>query len=103
MSPSASIASRAVSRIAPPDDWQPLRTREDWKVRRGGLLVVHQRTPIGGEAPTKYHGRDCRHVQHRDFLDGPARGTDNSEWFRVPDAASARRGGAVACQQCGGA
>ena len=70
---------------------------------RGGVLVVHQRNPIGGEAPTKYHGRDCPYVQHRVFLDGPARGSDTSEWFRALDSRSARNGGAVPCQHCGGA
>jgi hypothetical protein len=74
-----------VARIDPPDDWQSLKTREDWKAHRGGLLVVHnQRNPLGGEAPTKYHGRNCPHVP------------------QVPDKLSARRGGAVACQHCGG-
>ena len=48
---------------------------------RGGVLVVHQRTPIAGEAPTKYHGRDCRHVAHRVFLDGAAQGKGNADWF----------------------
>lgn len=91
-----------MARVPPPSDWQALKTGEDWRAHRGGLLVVHQRTPIGGEAPTKYHGRDCRHVQHRVFLDGPARGLENSERFRVPDAESAKRGGAVACRHCGG-
>jgi hypothetical protein len=91
-----------VARINPPDDWLALRTREDWTAHRGGLIVVHQRNPVGGEAETKYHGRDCHWVQHRVFLDGPATGSDTSEWFRVPDARSARAGGAVACRHCGG-
>jgi hypothetical protein len=91
-----------MARIIPPADWQPLRTRQDWTAHRSGLLVVHQRTPIGGEAPTKHHSRECPHVQHRVFLDGPASGSENAEWFRVPDTASARRGGAVACRNCGG-
>jgi hypothetical protein len=92
-----------MARIDAPEDWQPLRTAEDWKAYRGGVLVVHQRNPIGGEAPTKYHARDCPHVQHRVFLDGPARGSDTSEWFRALDSRSARNGGAVPCQHCGGA
>jgi hypothetical protein len=92
-----------MARLDPPDDWQRLRTREDWTAHRGGVLVVDQPTPIGGEPPTKYHGRDCYFVRHRVFLDGPASGSENSEWFRAPDARSARRGGAVACEHCGGA
>jgi hypothetical protein len=91
-----------MARIEAPDDWQPLRTPEDWTAHRGGVLVVHQRAPIGDEAPTKYHGRDCYSVQHRVFRDGPARGSDTSEWFRAPEARSARGGGAVPCQHCGG-
>ena len=91
-----------MARIDPPADWDALRTRDDWIAHRGGLLVVHQRTPLGGEAPTKFHGRDCVHVRHGVFLSGPVSGTDNAEWFRAPDAASARRGGAVPCKQCGG-
>lgn len=82
--------------------WQPLKTREDWTANRGGLLVVHQLYPVGGEAASKFHGRDCRYVQHRVFLDGPATGSDNSEWFWVPDRESARRGRAVACLHSGG-
>lgn len=91
-----------MARINPPADWQPLRTREDWTANRGDVLVVHQRVPLGGERPTKYHGRNCRHVQHRVFLDGPATGRDNSEWFCAPDPASARACGAGACEHCGG-
>jgi hypothetical protein len=91
-----------MARVDAPDDWDPLRTREDWTSHRGGLLVVHQRTPIDGEAPTKFHSRECRHVQHRVFLDGPATGSDNPESFRTPDAASARRGCAVPCEHRGG-
>ncbi len=91
-----------MARVNPQSDWRPLKTREDWKAHRLGLLVVHQRTPIRGESPTKYHGRNCPHVQHRVFLDGPVQGLENSEWFWVPDAASARLGGAAACAHCGG-
>jgi hypothetical protein len=40
-----------------------------------------------------YHGRDCYSVQHPAFLDGPARGSDTSEWFRATDARNARGGG----------
>jgi hypothetical protein len=93
---------RLMARIAPPSDWTPLRTDEDWKAHRGGLLVVHQRVPLGDEAPTKYHGRDCHWVQHKVFRAGPASGTDKAQWFRVLDAGSARRGGAVPCQHCDG-
>jgi hypothetical protein len=91
-----------MARVAPPSDWAPLRTDADWKANRGGLLVVHQRNPSGGEDATKYHGRDCYSVQHRAFREGPASGSDNAEWFQVPDALSAVRGGAVACEHCGG-
>jgi len=92
-----------MARIYAPADWQPLRTQEDWKAhRRGGVIVVHQRNPQPRERPTKYHGRNCRDVQHRVFLDGPAAGRENSEWFRVPDGARARAGGALACQHCDG-
>jgi len=91
-----------MGRLDPPIDWQELASDADWKAYRGGLLVVHQRTPIGGESATKYHGRNCRSVQHGVFRARLARGTDNSQWFRAPDAASARRGGAVACEQCAG-
>jgi len=92
-----------MARIDPPADWQPLRTREEWTAhRRGGVLVVHQRNPLRGERPTKYHGRNCTSVRHRVFLDGPATGSENSEWFRAPDAASAKAGGAGACDHCDG-
>jgi hypothetical protein len=91
-----------MARIDAPADWQPLRTREDWAAHRSeGVLVVHQRNPLGGERPTKY-GRNCSSVRHRVFLDGPATGSDNSEWFRAPDPASAKAGGAYACEHCGG-
>jgi hypothetical protein len=90
-----------MARVSAPSDWRPLETADDWKSnRRGGVLVVHQRNPIGDEASTKYHGRNCPHVRHRVFLDGPAAGSANSEWFWAPDAASAVRGGAVACEHC---
>jgi hypothetical protein len=86
--------------LSPPTDWQALETDADWKAHHGGVIVVHQRTPLGSEAPTKYHGRNCRWVQHGSFRERVARGTDNSEWFRAPDAVSAARGGAVACDHC---
>jgi hypothetical protein len=92
-----------MARINAPADWQPLPTRDDWAAHnRGGVLVVHQRKPLRDEHPTKYHGRNCRPVPHRVFLDGPAAGGQNSEWFRAPDPASARAGGAVACELCDG-
>lgn len=91
-----------MARLEPPADWNALHTDAAWKTHRGGLLVVHQRTCIGGETATKFHGRDCRHVQHGVFQRGPATGTDNSEWFQAPDAASARRGGPMPCEHCGG-
>jgi hypothetical protein len=92
-----------MSRITPPDDWQPLVSEDDWKAHGGGVLVVHQRNPIDDEAAAKYHGRECRHVQHGVFRSGVGSGSDNTEWFRAPTAASAIRGGAVACEHCGGA
>jgi hypothetical protein len=91
-----------MARARPAADSRPLKTREDWTAHRGGVLVVHQRTPIDGEAPTKYHGRNCTFVQHKVFLEGPAQGLENSEWFWAPDAVSAQRGGAVPCFHCGG-
>jgi hypothetical protein len=50
------------------------------------VIVVHQRNPIGGEAPTKYHGRACKKVTNRIFLDSVATGTHNAEWFGALDA-----------------
>jgi hypothetical protein len=85
------------------DGWAPLRNQDDWRSHRAGLIVVHQRSPIRGEAPTKFHGRSCTKVTNRIFLDGVATGTDNAEWFWVPDARTAKAGGAVACQLCDGA
>ena len=87
--------SRAIARLTAPPDWDPLRSAADWKEHRGGVLVVHQRNPLGNENRTKYHGRNCASVTHRVFLDGPAARTDNSESLRAPNAASARTGGAV--------
>jgi hypothetical protein len=96
------IQRDAMARLVPPSDWHALRTDADWKAYRGGVLVVHQRSPIGREPATKYHGRNCRFVQHGVFRARISRGTDNSEWFRAPNAASAKRGGAVPCEHCSG-
>jgi hypothetical protein len=72
-----------MARFSPPTDWHALKTDADWKAHPGGVIVVHQRTPLGDEAPTKYHGRNCGWVQHGSFRERVARGTDNSEWFRA--------------------
>lgn len=84
------------------DGWAALKNQDDWRSHRAGLIVVHQRNPIGREAPTKFHGRACKKVTNRIFLDGVASGTDNAEWFWVRDARTAKAGGAVACQLCNG-
>jgi hypothetical protein len=89
-----------VARIDAPEGWAALRNQDDWRSHRAGLIVVDQRNRTGGEAPTKY-GRSCKKVTNRIFLDGVATGTDNAEWFWVPDA-RAKAGGAVACQLCDG-
>jgi hypothetical protein len=92
----------SVARIDAPESWAALRNQDDWRSHRAGLIVVHQRNRTGGEAPTKYHGRSCKKVTNRIFLEGVATGTDNAEWFWVPDARAAKAGGAVACQLCDG-
>jgi hypothetical protein len=92
-----------MARVDPPADWQVLRTQDDWRTHRAGVIVVHQRNPIGGETPTKYHGRGCKKVSHRVFLVGVATGSDNAEWFWAKDPSTASAGGAVACQLCDGA
>jgi hypothetical protein len=91
-----------MTRTDPAAGWAPLKDQDDWRSHRAGLIVVHQRNPIRGEAPTKFHGRACKKVTNRIFLDGVATGTDNAEWFWVPDARTAKAGGAVACRLCDG-
>ena len=43
--------SRAMARLTAPPDWHPLRSAADWKEHRGGVLVVHQRNPLGNGGP----------------------------------------------------
>jgi hypothetical protein len=92
-----------MARLSPPADWQALETDDDWKAHRGGVIVLHQRTPITPPTqtpfPTSYHARNCRWVWNA-FRERVARGADNSQWFRAPDAGCAEGGGAVACNHC---
>ena len=92
-----------MARIDPPPDWHRLAPDSDWKAHPGGVLVIHQRIPIGGENPTKFHSRACRWAGHATFREHVDNGNANSEWFHAPDARSAQRGGAKACHSCGGA
>ena len=80
-----------------PDDWQPLRTTEAGKRAVGAYWWCTSPRRLGVRRQRDFHGRDCYSVQHRVFLDGPARGSDTYQWFRAPDAPSARAGGAVPC------
>lgn len=56
-----------------PDGWTAILTDADWRALAGGRTVVHQRL-TDRQKPTKYHGRDCPHAQHRVFREALATG-----------------------------
>ena len=90
---------RLMARCEPQPDWREMIDDADWAGGPRGLIVVHQRVATDG-LPTKYHGLNCAWVQHSVFRTRHSH--EAAQWFRVPDAASALRGRAVACRHCDG-